>query len=279
MAGFMPAILFAETADKDGFDLLRGFSREIYVMAEKNGGSVEQWDLAEAEIISAFERLQKTGSLDITQRDRKGRTLLSVAASNGTFPAVAWILAQAGGETPAWLNARDAKGLSALDHAALGLRQTLLACHPDTEKLNPFALVPVLVTAPYFADRNPYSASVNALHAAGAQISPSTAKDHWLKHCSSTDEKLRQAVLAAHPLDLFPTLLAAHRDVLEDDCRKKVLETQQFLLSIRSKDLAEGTQARREFDNCTRTEAEGLRGGKRPLNTLWGRFSVVPGLI
>ncbi len=61
MAGVMPAILFAETADKDGFDLLRGFSREIYVMAEKNGGSVEQWDLAEAELISAFERLQKRG--------------------------------------------------------------------------------------------------------------------------------------------------------------------------------------------------------------------------
>jgi hypothetical protein len=62
----MPAILFAEAPEKDGFDLLRGFSRDIYAMAEKNGGTIAQWDLAEAERVSAFERLQKTGSLDFT---------------------------------------------------------------------------------------------------------------------------------------------------------------------------------------------------------------------
>ncbi|MCI5095335.1 MAG: hypothetical protein MRY77_03380 [Rhodobacteraceae bacterium] len=58
---------------------------------------------------------------------------------------------------------------------------------------------------------------------------------------------LRLAVFAAHPLDLLPTMLAAHRDVLEDNCRKQVLETQQRPLSIMSRGLAEGTPAKQTF--------------------------------
>lgn len=176
----------------DAFEVLSGFADRIYAAGETDGGSPETWDLMER---NALDRLRDArGSLTAANGD--GRTPLMVAAANGYGFAVAWLLTDAGVRDT--LNARDRDGLSARDLAQMAMRQTAQACAPKID--NPFILVSLLVTLPYYIDRQPYPEILHALDQAGAEAGDDALRAHWLRLCPEAEPGLRARIAGTAPV-------------------------------------------------------------------------------
>ncbi|MEP4037265.1 hypothetical protein [Pseudophaeobacter sp.] len=178
-------------------------------MAERTGGSDQGWKAAETALLEKWQHLSSMAQLKPLDTDEKGRNLLMQSAAKGYGFAVAYLLSLP--ELREIIDLRDAKGLSAYDMAQLANTQTLLACHPDQEKMNPFVLVPFLVTQPYYTSRAPFPEITRMLAQAGATEDLTAARRFWLETCSNKDAKLRARV---------NTTTALHEELIMEQARQ-----------------------------------------------------------
>lgn len=187
----MPAISFAEGRG-DALAALRNFGKTLYVTGEKTGGSEQEWRTAEAALLERWALLHASAQLKPLDTDDKGRNPLMQSAAKGYEFAVAYLRLLP--EVRDNIDLRDDKGLSAFGSAQLASSQTLLACHPEQEDMNPFVLVPFLVMQPYYEAREPYPKITRMLAQAGAAQDLSAARELWLEKCTNKDEKIRALV-------------------------------------------------------------------------------------
>lgn len=159
-------------------DVIGQLDRSIYVMAEQTDGSPAQWDMTESEALSAMRHVIRTATETLTTPNKKGRNPLTRAVTRGYTGLVELLLQQP--RAIPLINQKGTDGLDAYDHALLAFSMTLLACRPDTE--NPFALVPFLVTQPYYADRDPFPKIKALLADAGADTNEEHARQTWLAY-------------------------------------------------------------------------------------------------
>ena len=204
-------IAFAQSSDGKSetlFEIMKQFSNAIYQMAERNGGSVAQWNAAEANTLKKLEDISLESKHLLAARNKKGQTLLMMASYLG-YSFIVDFLVQA----PAVyqeINAVDDDGLTAYDHGSLAIKQTLMACHPKLE--NPFVFIPFVVTQPYYKDRSPYQKILESLKKFNGAPNQDVARIFWLKNCTNDDaDTLRQVKISPN---LLETLLIANHKVL-----------------------------------------------------------------
>ena len=262
LAGLWPACLLAQDLPKSGLEALTQFTRTIYVIGEKTGGSPEEWLLAEQQLIANLDALRASNALDLAETDKSGKTLLMRAAAEGVLPAVTWVLDHSSALPPDFLDLRDENGLSAFAHAVLGQRQTLLACHPDMERMNPFRLVPFTVTQPYYKDRDPYPATQAQLSAARAGTDIAPLKTFWLEACSNDDPKLRAEVADATPSTLFIVLLEGQHRALIQNCQTKVRETNEVLREMFAERFEKHPQEKQAFEDALAEQLRDCEGAE-----------------
>ncbi|MDQ7070620.1 MAG: hypothetical protein Q9M48_07780, partial [Rhodobacterales bacterium] len=75
--------------------IIRDFSREIYVMAERNGGSPAQWRAAQSKALAALRDVGNAHPEILIATDGKGRSPLMNAAIEGYHFMAAALLAHA----------------------------------------------------------------------------------------------------------------------------------------------------------------------------------------
>lgn len=146
----------------------------------------------------------------LIERNETGQTPLIAAAFMG-YPNVIKELLRSN-VTLSAINATNQLGLSAWVSANIGYRQAIWACQPKVFE-NPFVLVPIFVSRPYYLqDDNPYHKSRDLLAAAGAKADMAEAKQFWLNHCTDQTKTTRQRVTASQ--DLLATVLDEGEEVL-----------------------------------------------------------------
>jgi ankyrin repeat protein len=176
----------------------------MYVIAETTGKD-EDWQSAiEHARLAIHDYVRQGGDpADLAERDSKGMTPLIAAAYMGYPEIVGELLADK--RVAAGINDTDARGRSAWVYANFALRQSAWLCNPAMAQ-NIFALVPLMVTLPYYlgSDEPPYRRTRKLLESAGAKANMDAAKQQWLDTCKSADAETRQKVAGSH--DLLDTL-------------------------------------------------------------------------
>ena len=228
---FVLAICFANSAGADTtphatFTVISELRNAIYVTREKSGGSDAEWDALETNAASQMQALIARIGLNDQVLNQHGQTPLHAAAANGFDVLVEIILASEAGRN--WIDKRDQRDLSAFEHAHLALPETLLACHPKID--NPFVLVPFVVKTPYYQSRTPFTNIQNMLTEAGAENALTSAKGHWLEHCSNPDQALRAQVEASD--NLYGLLKEASLAIDHARRLKEVEEQVSFLIEL-----------------------------------------------
>ena len=226
-AGLLPAVSFADELPA-GLSAIKGFGNTIYQMAERTGGSAAEWDQAEADLLAELQSLREQRLLQPAQLDGKGRTLLIQAAAEGYAFVVSYLLTL--DEVKDTLDVADRRGLTAYAHSQLALRQTLLACFPDVEQMNPFVAVPFLVKQPYYQHRAPYPQIAQMLAEAGAATGVEVARAMFLDRCETADPALRAEVAIAD--DLQAVLVGETRKVKIRTCEREAQDAIEFVESL-----------------------------------------------
>lgn len=228
-AGLLPAVSFAQEGQA-GLKAIKAFGNTIYQMAERTGGSPAEWDQAEADLLAELQSLRAQGQLQPTKLDGKGRTLLMHASSDGYAFVVSYLLTLV--EVQEALDVADEQGLTAYAHGQLALRQTLLACFPDVEQMNPFVAVPFMVKQPYYQDRAPYPQIAQMLAGAGAATGVEAARAMFLDRCETADPALRAEVATTG--DLQAVLFGETHKAKIRACEREAQDAIEFVESFAS---------------------------------------------
>jgi len=190
-----------DTTDK----IFARFSDRIYVLGETNGGNEAAWAAEEAIAINA---LRKIGEKDPDQLGKvhgTGDSLLIRASYRGyaflieellKYPQVVKTIPNRQREADAWMLSNFAT------------RPGALVCNPDILS-NPLALVPIIVTQPYYESRDPYPKIRALLEKAGAKADMAGAKAVWAKTCIGQSPETAKAVAEAP--DMQAAVLGAGR--------------------------------------------------------------------
>ncbi|KIC51883.1 ankyrin repeat domain-containing protein [Tateyamaria sp. ANG-S1] len=212
-----------ENAPASVSELTNDIANQIYRLAERTGGSDREWTAIEEKATARLLSLIETDADAILA---EGAPALMAVAKNGYAFLMEPLLAHPG--IVAQIDEVDENGLTALDHARLGIKQTLRACHPQID--NPFALVPYLVTQPYYASRAPYPEIIALLTAAGADPTMERARSQWLETCTNGFAEMQSEV--ATSINLFETLLDLETRVVRIERRREVDESAAMLREI-----------------------------------------------
>lgn len=207
-------------------EVLKKFKRDIYVTAERTGGSDEEWNLLEEQakkaLITALE-MTEDGSI---VADDNGQTALHLAVRNGYFSLAEVILRN--DRSKKWLNLTDKDGLTAYEVAVLAIPETLMACHPMVK--NPFVVVPFAVQLPYYASRKPFQKIADLLVEMGADQSVENAREWWLTNCSNQDPTSRSEVKMSK--DLYQSLSQISLTVATKKKRQEIEKKIKFLIEL-----------------------------------------------
>jgi hypothetical protein len=187
--------------------IVRSLMDRVYVAGEDGGGSPQAWALAEEQAVSALRSLARSDPQALVRTDASGATPLLAAASAGHAPLVEELLRS--DRVVAHINDTASNGVTAWTSATLALRQSLFACRPDFADGNPFLVVPMQLTQPYYFDRQPYPKIVAMLEKAGAKQDIAAARAAWRRLCPQQDPAGWQRVETAD--DLQRTLLELGR--------------------------------------------------------------------
>lgn len=88
---------------------------------------------------------------------------------------------------------KDINGLTARDHAILALRLSLFACNPKAME-NPFALIPLLVTLPYYNYYKPFAKISTELSKFENNPNDENARTYWLNKCELASPSTNKVV-------------------------------------------------------------------------------------
>jgi hypothetical protein len=221
--------LFAEEKELETISELIGwFSNSIYVMAEKDGGSSEKWNALEVETLSKLNTIIAKNPSSLTLTDEKQRTPLHQASISGYVFMLSALLSHE--KIRDKIDAKDAQGLTAYDHALLASRLSLFACNPEAMK-NPFALIPILVTMPYYKGQNTYPMTLQVLAKHVSSTDETRAKEHWLKTCVNAKSDTLKAVKHSQNLqkDLIRLGQKSFFDSQWEDQKKSIMDLSKLL--------------------------------------------------
>ncbi|MEX0283237.1 MAG: ankyrin repeat domain-containing protein [Paracoccaceae bacterium] len=185
--------LSAQDRATPGHQVSEDFGGALYNTGERTGGSDAEWRVLEHNAVEAINTLAETNRQALVLFNEKGRTPLMQAAAQGHAIIVRALLAYP--EVQHSVSTEDDEGLDAYDHALLQFRTTLQGCHPKAD--NPFALIPYLVTRPYYQSRQPYAEILNLLADHGADTEQETARAVWMAWCSNENDDDRQRIAEA----------------------------------------------------------------------------------
>lgn len=190
--------------------IIADLSNSLYSIGETSG-RLDKMELAQTNAATQMQSLLNDGyDAKLAEPDSTGSTPLLQAAANGYHELVAVLLQSKA--VRASIDARDASGLSAWDHANLSLPRTALICNPSLMR-NPFAFIPLMVTIPFYANQpDRYVLTRELLARAGATSNSDTARNFWLDKCQYQNESVRQRVTESD--DLLKALTDENTDFL-----------------------------------------------------------------
>lgn len=217
---------YGQAVSLEPMEVVKKFKRDLYVTAERTGGSDKEWTLLEEEATKAMHSAFDTIGQNTEAFDSNGRSALHLAASNGYLFLIDVILNRDFSKN--WINAKDKDGLTAYEHALLALPETLMACHPKIE--NPFVLVPFVVNLPYYVNRKPFPEIAHSLVQSGADKNTENARNWWLGNCSNQDANDRSEV--ENSKELYTSLTEISLTKNREKKRRDIDETVEFLKEL-----------------------------------------------
>jgi len=146
----------------------------------------------------------------LTQKDKWGKTPLSMAAYLGFSEIVAALLAQP--SVAISLDEPDDTAITPWTYSVFAARQSAFACNPKIFT-SPFSWAPLHQSQAYYTARNPYPVVRKMLEDAGAAQDMAKAKQQWNAICKFQPADVR-AELSAAP-DLQPAAIQAGQRALE----------------------------------------------------------------
>ena len=160
--------------------------------------------------------IEKSGDLSgLTQKDKWGKTPLSLSAYMGFSEIVAALLAQP--RVAISLNEPDDTGVTPWTYNVFAARQSAFACNPKIFT-SPFSWAPLHQSQAYYSARGPYPLVRQMLEAAGAHQDMAQAKRQWHAICKFQPETVRTEVEASP--DIQPTVIEAGRRALDGFLQK-----------------------------------------------------------
>lgn len=184
---------------------------ELYVIGETSA-DYSKAQAAVEESVAAIEAFVDVGDKAVlTAKSSRGQTPLIAAAVFGYASIVeALLVSEAVRED---IDARDASGLSAWDHANLASRRSIWACR-DMLRTDPFTLIPLLVTAYWHSQGDAYAQTRTMLEKSHAAADIERPRAYWLERCTGWRDQTRAAVLTS--TDLLKTLVEQGDESLEN---------------------------------------------------------------
>lgn len=182
ICGAQPQTITAEIIIKD-------IQQKIYHLGEVNGGNPEEWGKAEQAAVSALREIAGSSPSSLNERNSRGQTPLMSAAQMGLAPIVEELLTFP--DVKNNLEIRSEAG-TAWQQSMLAIRQSMLSCYPQIE--NPFVLIDIVATQPYYLDRNPYPRIRQLLEAAGADHDMEAARKSWMNLCTTQNSDTKKAM-------------------------------------------------------------------------------------
>jgi len=216
----------AADAQRDPTAVLNSLADRIYVAGETTG-KVDDMVAAEANAAKEIREYIAGGSTDGLVAKGKGKQSPLAAAAYMGYPNVVAALLTSS-VVRAHIDDADEMGVTPWIAANLSMRQSLWACNPAVVD-NPFKLVPMLVTQPYYTSNPtpPYKKTRELLEEAGASSDIAKAKEVWLANCKNETEETRTKVQASTDMQqTVQELGAAGLTSLIIKPRKRAAETQ-----------------------------------------------------
>jgi len=75
--------VYAQTVDLKAIEVIRNFNNQLYITAERTGGSAEEWSALERQASEAMGAVLKDAGPEAVALDPKGRSALHLAAAKG----------------------------------------------------------------------------------------------------------------------------------------------------------------------------------------------------
>jgi len=174
--------------------------------------TLSDYDIAIHAAVSDLQTfIEKGDNLNaLTQKDKWGKTPLSLAAYMGFSEIVATLLAQP--SVAISLNEPDDTAITPWTYSVFAARQSAFACNPKIFT-SPFSWAPMHQSQAYYTARNPYPTVRKLLEDAGATQNMDKAKQQWNAICAFQPADVR-AELQAAP-DLQPAAIQAGQRALE----------------------------------------------------------------
>lgn len=185
-----PAAVNAAESPRDPSAVIASLGNRIYSLAETTG-KTDDMVAAETEAANEIRRYIANGLTKGLLAKEKGKgSPLALAAYLG-YPNVVDALLTSD-SVRRHVNDVDEMGMTPWIASTLSLRQSMPACNPQIAE-NVLALVPIIVTQPYYVSNPvaPYRKTRELLAQAGASADMSKAKEIWFGVCKnqSTDGK------------------------------------------------------------------------------------------
>lgn len=181
------AICGAQTQATTAENIIKDIQQKIYTLGEVSGGNPEEWGKAERAAVSALREIARSAPSSLNDRNANGQTPLMSAAQMGLAPIVEELLTSP--DVRNNLEVKSAAG-TAWQQSMLAIRQSMLSCYPQIK--NPFVLIDIVVTQPYYLDRNPYSRIRRLLEAAGAAHDMDAARESWMNLCTAQNSNTKK---------------------------------------------------------------------------------------
>lgn len=187
------SLIFAQKKEPENIEeLLNWLGNQIYVAAEKTGGNPEKWSNFQSEALAKYEKIIAETPEALTARNENDQTPLQLATIRGYDFLTLRMLQEESVRSS--IDHKDINGLTARDHAILALRLSLFACNPKAME-NPFALIPLLVTLPYYNYYKPFAKISNELSKFENNIDDENARTYWLNKCKLASPSTNEIVL------------------------------------------------------------------------------------
>jgi hypothetical protein len=220
---FLAGAAHAAESPREPKAVLNALADRIYVLGETSGNPADMIS-AEAAAADEVRRYIASGSTEGLLAKQKGeQSPLASAAYMGYPNIVAALLTSR--LVRDHINDADDVGMTPWIAANFSMKQSLWSCNPAVFE-NPFKLVPMIVTQPYYLANPmpPYVRTREVLEEAGAQPDISKARELWLTFCKNQSEEAKTKVLTATDLqkavqELGTADLIKQLDKLQENAR------------------------------------------------------------
>ncbi len=194
-------------------EIIRALRDKIYAIGETSGNANYMNAAQELAVNAVMKFVYATDTAALNEVDSNGQTPLIAASWSGYDNVVKALLKNS--DVRNSLEITDKDHFSAWTAANFAYRQSALGCNPDLLS-EPFAFVPIMVTMPFYSDRNQarYVSIRKSLEEAGAKPQLASAKNLWIGNCKKASTELVGKIQRSE--DLISTLSRVNENILAD---------------------------------------------------------------